>query len=455
MQRRCAAFLFLLAPDTCFFIAILMNQPSQNDYRRASRRHASPQFEGDAYSSRWSRIRSRRIWRILGKAVCITVLAFLFSTWLVSPFTATTASLFSSPEQSDFQFSDIFVQVADNRPVAKHDNRIAILDIGNADREEIASALDVLAKGSPRSVGLDLLFADTTEYDAHLKASIEALPNVVLPVLVEQSAGNRFEVTEVSLGASGVYPPNSRCLKSVSYGAVNFPTEGGGENPRVRMYAVDFPLSADEKINSFPVALAAVSYPETARKVLSRGADKGMTDYASREFTIITIDELPDRLDEVKDKVVIVGALNDAYDMHPTPLNSYQAGAIINAYQLATVLDGVWYESAPRWLDYVCAVVVCFLIVMLCVTIQPKIRALLVRILQVVLLYMAVRIGYSLYIDHHILCNFSYTILMIAFGLFANDLWNGVTTLSGICIRKVKARLNKNKTPQIECEELS
>lgn len=190
-----------------------MNQPSQNDYRRASRRHASPQFEEDAYSSRWSRIRSRRIWRILGKAVCITVLAFLFSTWLVSPFTATTASLFSSPEQSDFQFSDIFVQVADNRPVAKYDNRIAILDIGNADREEIASALDVLAKGSPRSVGLDLLFADTTEYDAHLKASIEALPNVVLPVLVEQSAGNRFEVTEVSLGASGVYPPQFTVLK--------------------------------------------------------------------------------------------------------------------------------------------------------------------------------------------------------------------------------------------------
>lgn len=190
-----------------------MNQPSRNDYRRASRRQTSPQVEEDAYLSLWFRMRSRRIWRILGKAVCITVLAFLFSTWLVSPFTATTASLFSSPEQSDFQFSDIFVQVADNRPVAKHDDRIAVLDIGNADRKEIASALDILAKGSPRAVGVDLLFADTTEYDSHLRASIGALPNVVLPVLVEQRADNRFEVSEVSLGGYDVYPPRFITLK--------------------------------------------------------------------------------------------------------------------------------------------------------------------------------------------------------------------------------------------------
>lgn len=428
-----------------------MDQHIQDTPRHKSRQTASPLPDGGITghkTGKWSRMRSRRLWRTLGKAVCITALAFLFSTWLVSPFTATTASLFSSPEQSDFQFPDIFVQVADNRPVSKHDDRIVVLDIGNSNREEIAEALEVLAKGKPRAVGLDLLFADTTEYDGRLVASVNALPNVVLPVTVEQLPDKKFEVTEVSLGNVGAASPDV-----AGYGVVNFPTESGGENPRVRNYAVDFPLQDGERVNSFPVELAAVSYPEAADKVLKRGAEKGVTDYASRVFTTITADELSDRLSEVRDKIVIVGSLNDAYDMHATPLNSYQSGALINAYQLATVLDGVWFQKAPEWLDYVCAVAICFIIVMLCVTIQPKIRGLLVRILQVFLLYMAVRIGYSLYIERHLLCNFSYTILMIAFGLFANDVWNGVTTVTGICMRKV--RLNKNKTSEIECEELS
>lgn len=430
-----------------------MNQHIQDTPRHKSRQTASPLPDGGITGHKGGRLSlmlSHRIWRNLGKAVCITALAFLFSTWLVSPFTATTASLFSSPEQSDFQFPDIFVQVADNRPVSRHDDRIAVLDIGNSNREEIAETLEILAKGNPRAVGIDLLFADTTEHDARLVASIDALPNVVLPVTVEPRADNKFDVTEISLSSVGTPPP-----PAAGYGAVNFPTEGGGENPRVRMYAVDFQLGGGERVNSFPVELAAVSYPEAADRLLARGADKGVTDYASRVFTTITADELADRLEEVRDKIVIVGSLNDAYDMHATPLNSYQSGALINAYQLATVLDGVWYEEAPGWLDYACAVAICFIIVMLCVTIQPKIRGLLVRILQVFLLYMAVRIGYSMYIDRHILCNFSYTILMIAFGLFANDVWNGVTTMTGICIRKIKARTDKNETTEIECEELS
>lgn len=413
------------------------------------RLHRRKDAASEQKPKRWSSLRSRRTWMVLGKTACITALSFLLSTWLVSPFTATTASLFSAPEQNDFRFSDIFVQVADNRPVAQHDDRITVLDIGNANRDEIASTLEILAEGGPRAVGIDLLFADTTEYDAHLVAAIQRLPNVVLPAVVEQRGERQFDLTELSLGNVGAPAP-----EHVSYGVVNFPTESGSKHPRVRMYAVDFPLTDGGKLNSFAVELAKVAYPQAADRVMARGQEKGITDYASRVFTTVTADELPARLDEIKDKIVIVSALGDAYDMHSTPLFSYHPGAIINAYQLATVLDGVWYTKAPEWLDLTCAVAACFLIVLMCVTIQPKIRALLVRILQVLLLYAAVRIGYSLYIDRHIVCNFSYTILMIAFGLFANDLWNGVTTLTRIGWRKVKALSERHKTP-VECEELS
>ncbi len=51
------------------------------------------------------------------------------------------------------------------------------------------------------------------------------------------------------------------------------------------------------------------------------------------------------------------------------------------------------------------------------------------RITQVALLYFVVRLGYSLFLDHNMVIDFSYALLMLAFGLFACDIWIGLTNI--------------------------
>ena len=75
----------------------------------------------------------------------------------------------------------------------------------------------------------------------------------------------------------------------------------------------------------------------------------------------------------------------------------------------------------------------------------------IVRIIQVVLAYSAVRIGYELFIDKHVVCNFSGTLLMIAFGLFAVDIWNGMSALISLLKKNIKKIKNKRETTRT-CE---
>lgn len=67
-----------------------------------------------------------------------TVLGIALSTCLVQPLSMSTSAMFSAPEKRDFEMSDLFAQIADNRPVRKFDDRVVILNIGQNNREAIA-----------------------------------------------------------------------------------------------------------------------------------------------------------------------------------------------------------------------------------------------------------------------------------------------------------------------------
>lgn len=134
------------------------------------------------------RFRSGGAVQAIAKAVCITGLAFLLSMLLISPFTASTSAFFSSPEQEDFKFSDIYAQVADDRPVRQLDPNIVMLDIGNYNRAEIAQTLMYLSLCNPRAVGLDVLFAaprDSVE-DAMLIDAVRSIPGIILACSADQ-----------------------------------------------------------------------------------------------------------------------------------------------------------------------------------------------------------------------------------------------------------------------------
>lgn len=366
----------------------------------------------------------KKIFNNIGKAAGITLLALLFSTLLISPFTASVSSMFSSPEKSDFVMSDLFAQVADARPVRLLDDRIVLIDIGHADREQIADALDILALCAPRRLGLDINFAAPSEDDSHLLQALSNIPSLVMPLGLEHGPDGHLQIAD--------RPFFFNDLEGIDYGAINLPTKHEGGT--VREFAVNI-ASAEGDIPSFVMQMAGDD--PAARQLRVKNKRTALIYYPSREFRVIPIDKIEENAEIIADKYVMMGAMNEAGDMHATPVNSYMAGMQIHAHALATVLDGHELRKIPDKADYIPATLCCFALALFCVSFGGKFRGLLLRIIQLTLLFLAVRIGYALYVDKGIVCNFPYTFLMLTFGLFAYDIWNGLEACVAIIKRKL------------------
>lgn len=370
------------------------------------------------------------------KAGGVTALGLLLSLILTTPFSASVSGIFSTPERGDFRMTDLYAQVADARPVRTLDDRIVIVDIGLAGREEIAEGLQTLAICGPKAVGMDINFPHPGENDSTLLEAISTFPGLVVPLGIEQKADGRFAVADK--------PFFYGSMPSLSYGVINLPAER--ENASIREYAVDYPTDGG-KVPSFVMAVADIADPAAAAETRRRGNPRETIDYASRQFRTIGIDEIADNVELVNDRIVLLGALSDAADMHASPINSYVSGLMIHAYSLSSLLDRKWLTTIPAWVDYVTAGVFCFALILFAILcpVRHKWRGMMLRIFQIAVLMLAVVFGYFQYIDHALIFNFSHTLLMMAFGLFALDLWNGIEWMVG------KASALKQSKRQTKC----
>lgn len=376
---------------------------------------------------------SRSLYKsLIFKTLGITLLAFFLSVCLQAPFTASTSTIFSSPEKNDFTITDLYAQIADRRPVRKLEDRIAVVDIGIGGREEIAEVMEILALCSPKAIGLDVMFDEPTDDDSRLISSLQNFNNLVLPIGLEAD-GTGFKIVDRPFLAKEV--PDAR------YGVINLPTSSAKSS--VREYSIEFPT--DEGVMpSFVAALADIVDPIAVKEAQARGNGEETIAYHSKEYQIYSAADLADHAEELTDRIVLVGSLSDASDMHATPVNSYMPGLMIYAHALSTMLDREWFVNVPRYYDYFLAFTICFLIVLATVGIKWGTRGMIIRLIQAVLAYLAVRIGYSLFVDHNLVCNFSTTLLMIAFGLFAVDIWNGFEAIIIWINKKIKNLKNKN-----------
>lgn len=364
-------------------------------------------------------------WRLLLKAGGITALAFLLSGLLVAPFSASTSSIFSSPEKTDFVLSDFYAQVADRRPVRSLSDRIVMVDIDRTDRDGIAEILEMISLCGPDAVGIDINFEEAREDDYRLLSAIKSCPAVVLPLgLSEDGKGSGFNVSEKPFFYGE--------LQGVEYGAANLP--GKYERSSIREFPVAFQTAGGSELPSFVAAIARMVSPDSYRRLMERGNEIEIIDYASMEIPVMSVSDIYDNPESLSGKVVMLGAVNEASDMHSTPVAQSMAGLMIHSYALSTVLNGSYYSNMPKYVDYLLASLLCFLIVFLSVKYKAKVKGMLLRFLQVVLVYVVVRVGYSLYVDYRIVANFSNTLLMVAFGLFAIDIWNGAVGVMEIAV---------------------
>lgn len=357
-------------------------------------------------------------WRRALKAAGIATLAFLLSFVLAHPFSFSAGTLMSNSDTKDFNMTDFYNIIADSRPVRALDDKIVIVNIDNTSRDDVTDIIEMLSVMNPAAVGIDVTFNEPHADDSRLLHAIENCPDLVLAVGLCAMPGQKdtFMVDDYSFFYNTHHD-------IITHGAVNLPSKSDGST--IRDFPVIFQGQFGKTISPFAVALARKADADAVRLLESRGNKTETIDFPSRTFNVIPWQELPDRPAEVEGKVVVVGAMNEIGDMHRTPVSDKMSGVMIHAYAISTILNGNYYTVAASWLNLGLAFLLCFLLAMASLSLRVQIKGLVLRMVQVLVLYLIIRIGYSMFVDHRVIIDFSFSLLMLTFALFACDVWIG------------------------------
>ncbi|MDE7411607.1 MAG: CHASE2 domain-containing protein [Paramuribaculum sp.] len=368
----------------------------------------------------------------IARAGFVTFLAFLFSFFFLEPLSFSALSVFSAPEKRDFSITDLYAQVANNRPVHTLDQDIILVDIGHSDRVQIAEIINQVKFWQPKVVGIDILFAKETPDDSVLVSALSEAAITIIPVGLKENPSGYFEIEDKPF-----FYPDDKYI----YAASNMPSNYDGAT--IREFVTEFPLKDNESILSYPMAIAKAYNPQSLEQLFQRNKKIETIDYASREFITMTKEDIMTDGSVLTDRIVLIGAISDGLDMHSSPVDSYISGLNIHAASIATILNGNYFDpafSCPAWLP---ACILCFLVLLVREFSKVQMRGFITRILQFIIVYLAVRIGYSLYVDSHRIFDFSYTLLMVTFGLFAVDIWIGLEFLAKKSKNRVIRYINK------------
>ena len=363
------------------------------------------------------------------KSAVITVMTLLFSHVLV--YDLMSVSFFSPMEKaSDFRFSDFYTIVADDRAVSTLDEDIVIVPVDGYTRREMARVIDDIDFCEPGAVGLDIAFAPPSDPDDDpLAESLTGCENLVMPVRVS-SDDDGVHTQHLSYYDDLVNPKGG-------FAAVNIQGDAG-ERTTVREFSRSF-KTEEGIVASLPSALIRLARPEAAAKLAERPEHDEFIKFASRKFDIIDPEEIVDYPDLIKGKIVLVGKMQNAGDLHVTPLDNFMPGLLIHAHTTSTLLSGDFIRELTPFESYAVAAVTCFLIVLLNMRLwDSPAGPLVVRVVQMATLYAMIMGGTMAYIYYGIDLNFAFAILSTSLGVAGCDVYIGLFTKGGFCDRIVK-----------------
>lgn len=371
--------------------------------------------------------------RNLLKTACIVALAYLLSALFIKPLAFSESTFMSLQDKRDFSVTDFFNTVANQRSVKTLDPNIIIVNIDTADRFDIAQIIDLLTLCEPGAVGIDATFNQPSGHDDALIEAISNCPGIVLAMTVTPDGETGDHRQKFRIDEKSFFQDQ---LPQLTYAAVNLPTKH--EKSAVRQFPVYFEGARGTRVNSFAVAVAEKLDPVAIEELYERGRALEVINFPSREFIELEPSEIADNAESIRGKIVLLGALRDEGDQHPTPTEMSMPGVRIHAHAISTIIERQYFTQLTDAQNWIIALGLCFLLVYLNIAINLGIKGMVLRIIQVLMLYLIVRIGYYLFIEHRVITDFSLSFLMITFGLFACDTWIGLTTICQWGVKRLR-----------------
>jgi len=255
---------------------------------------------------------------------------------------------------TDISFNDLsFAELKRHRDNPM-DEKIVIVNIGNADRATIAAVVNKIDEAQPKAIGLDVLFLAPKEPlgDSLLAKAIAQTPGIVL--------SNKLEFENDTAGTENYFREYSN-----HGGYVNFV----GEKLGVIRYFSPFEKWKDSVNYSFAAAVVKVSDELKLKKLQKRSHDLELINYSREEdqyFTVDYKDLLSGKTSPpvFTNKIVLIGFVDNnpanIEDKHFTPLNEKfvgksipdMNGVIIHANIISMILEDNYIKKSPGWLNW-------------------------------------------------------------------------------------------------------
>lgn len=164
-------------------------------------------------------------------------------------------------------------------------------------------------------------------------------------------------------------------------------------------------------------------------------------DYTGCEIEVVDAARLHKEYvaERLRNKVVLVGDTADTKDTYRTPLHDAQAGVLIHAYALQTILGGSYIEEYKDWVNWTIAVLIGMLLIsgLLC-AIEYQVLNLFVRVGQFALMYLLIVWGCAIYSRTHMYADFTPAILMLGFGALSFDIIYALYSFVRNIVEKIK-----------------
>ncbi|MBR6275532.1 MAG: CHASE2 domain-containing protein [Prevotella sp.] len=319
---------------------------------------------------------------------------------------------------SDFSMTDVFFEIQSNGHKVQ-DNDIVIVDMTELKtRDEIAQAITDIKSCHPKVLGIDLIFE---------RPSFDQLDDVALISAIE--SGNCPQIWSCKLRdydqENGAFKD---CLFSFFHDVNNY--EWGYTNYyQKRMGGVTRKTSQTQLLNdsivySFPYLLAC-SYTDK-QPVLEKVNERDII-FANVKFNTLKSTEVVQHKELLKDRLVLLGTMNEEADMHFSPLGKIPGVQVI-AYSILSYMKHGEITRMSRWASLILTFVLCYIAAWVGYKIQRR-NFVLGSLLMKFFIFglCVVLIGYALYVfitrDYYI--DLLYPLLGLALEETARGLYAG------------------------------
>lgn len=357
------------------------------------------------------RRRNKRLLSIIGIGIMTILLSY------ISTYDPSSLSYFSPTEKSvDFQSSDFYQLVANSRNEHYLDDKIVIVPIDSLSRLDLALLIEDISLCNPSVIGVDVDFPFSSECDSLLLAIINRAPSIVLPMEVVRKQNCQQRWTCI----------NSRLfdkLNNDKRGIVNLNISHPYNVVRsfIPFYDTDRGVVAN-----FVTSIAMLTDTTKSIKNELLKSSEVEIDFASREFNIIPPSNILSNIDEIENKIVLLGAISESQDMHITPIDDTTPGVIIHANALSTILHKTYLKHLPTWMSWILGFFLCSLFV-IAYSFFNRFQAgnMFMRLFQILLVFFMIFLGCTLFLRYHLVFELSFPLILAALGIVAIDFWNG------------------------------